>query len=55
VLDLIAFLVFAAAVTISSVHIIAHMGQLASASFGKLSQSKMGTYSGGDLYVAVHQ
>jgi len=55
VLDLIALIVFAAALTISSVHIIVHMGTLASTSYGSLSQSAQGTYIGGDLYAAVHQ
>jgi hypothetical protein len=55
VLDLIALIVFAAALTISSVHIIVHMGTLANTSYSGLQQSTTGTAIGADLYTAVHQ
>jgi hypothetical protein len=55
VLDAIALIVFAAALAISSIHIIVHMGSLASASYANLSQSAQGTFIGADLYAAVHQ
>lgn len=55
VLDVIALIVFAAALTISSVHIITHMGQLADASYKQLTQATTGTQIGADLYTAVHQ
>lgn len=55
VLDIIALVVFAAALVISSVHIIVHMGQLANTSYTGLAQSTTGTFIGDDLYTAVHQ
>jgi hypothetical protein len=55
ILDAIALIVFAAALTISSVHIIVHMGQLASTSYANLTQSTYGTAIGADLYTAIHQ
>jgi hypothetical protein len=55
ILDILALGVFAAAFVVSSVHIIAHMGQLANDSYSKLSQSTTGTFIGDDLYTAVHQ
>jgi hypothetical protein len=55
VLDVIALIVFAAALTISSLHIITHMGNLADASFRQLSQATTGTQITSDFYTAVHQ
>lgn len=52
-LDLIALVVFAAALLVSSVHIIAHMGTLAADSYQNVTQA--GTVIGRDLYVAIHQ
>lgn len=54
-LDILALVVFAAAFAISSVHIIVHMGVLASDSYANLTQSTFGTSIGADLYTAIHQ
>ncbi len=54
-LDFIALIVFVAALVISSLHIIVHMGELANSSYGNLSQSPIGTHVGNDLYAAIHQ
>lgn len=55
VLDVIALVVFGAALLVSSVHIIAHMGKLAAASYGAIGQQQAGTVIGLDFYTAVHQ
>jgi hypothetical protein len=54
-LDFIALIVFAAALVISSLHIIVHMGTLATTSYTSLSQSTTGTSITADLYAAAHQ
>jgi hypothetical protein len=55
VLDLIALLVFGAALLVSSVHIISHMGKLAAASYTATAQAQAGTVISRDFFVAVHQ
>src|SRR5258707_2829596 len=55
ILDLIALVVFAAALLVSSVHIVAHMGTLAAASYPKVAQATAGTIISVDFYTAVHQ
>lgn len=55
ILDIIALVVFLPALAVSSIHIIAHMGHLAAASFEAQAQGSAGTILGRDLYVAVHQ
>jgi hypothetical protein len=54
-LDVIAILVFVSAFIVSSIHIISHMGKLASASYTTVSQPRAGIVISQDLYVAVHQ
>lgn len=54
-LDVIAVLVFGAALIVSSLHIIAHMGKLADASYSATAQAQAGTVISRDLFVAAHQ
>lgn len=54
-LDAIALLVFSAALIVSSLHIIAHMGKLAEASYRASPQAQAGTVISRDLFVAAHQ
>lgn len=54
-LDIIAILVFISAFMVSSIHIISHMGKLASASYNTVSQPVAGSVFSRDLYVALHQ
>lgn len=55
ILDVIALAVFVAALVVSSVHIITHMGKLAQASYMSVAQAANGTVIGIDLYSAIHQ
>lgn len=55
VLDIIALVVFTAALVVSSVHILSHMGHLAAASYDATGQATAGTVIGRDFFVAVHQ
>lgn len=55
VLDLLALVVFLPALLISSIHIVTHVGSLASTAFSSLPQSAVGTVIGADLFVAAHQ
>lgn len=54
-LDIIALVVFLPALAVSSIHIIAHMGHLAEASFTATLQAGAGTVLSRDLYVGIHQ
>jgi hypothetical protein len=54
-LDIIAILVFVSAFMVSSIHIVSHMGKLASASYTTVSQPTAGSIISQDLYVALHQ
>jgi hypothetical protein len=53
-LDVLALVVFAAAFVVSSVHIMAHMGALASAAYGNVSTSA-GIQFSGELFAIAHQ
>lgn len=55
VLDVLALVVFVAALVVSSAHIIQHMGVLASQSFGKQTALSGGTQMGTSLWVSIHQ
>jgi len=55
ILDWLALLVFGSALTVSSIHIINHMGQLARASYNTFTQVGAGTVIGADFYTAAHQ
>jgi hypothetical protein len=54
-LDVLALLVFVPALTVSSVHILQHMGALANASYPTIATYSAGTVIGRNLYTAVHQ
>lgn len=54
-LDIIALVVFVAALIVSSIHIISHMGKLADASYISSAQAAAGTVLSRDLYVGAHQ
>jgi hypothetical protein len=54
-LDALALLVFIPALTVSSIHIIQHMGALANVSYAAIATYSAGTVIGRDLYTAAHQ
>jgi hypothetical protein len=55
VLDLVALVVFLAALWISSVHIVTHTGMLAQTSYTGLSQATAGIYVSDAFYAVTHQ
>jgi len=55
VLDIIALVVFIPALIISSIHIISHMGKLASDSYQAVMTSQAGVFIPSNIYVGAHQ
>lgn len=54
-LDMLALGVFVPAFTVSSIHILQHMGALANASYATIATYSNGTVIGRDFYIAAHQ
>jgi len=55
ILDVLALIVFLAALFISSIHIVTHMGALSARDYDTLNQATSGTVTTRDFYVASHQ